>query len=199
MQQNDSYVSLTTKPFLNLKLNKLMKAILLLSFLSVGSVVMAQEKSPSKIQGQTSFFAELGGPGILFSANIDRRFTKSHLGIGGRIGLGFISGQTYEVNNGNYIYDQRSVLTVPVQVNYILGKAASAHTFEIGAGITFVGKKLEVLNFYDDNTSSVFGSASFMYRRQPKDGGFSWRIGFTPLIASGYIQPFAGASVGYNF
>lgn len=73
------------------------------------------------------------------------------------------------------------------------------HTFEVGAGITIIGKKLEVLDFYDDDASSVFGSASFMYRRQPKEGGFSWRIGFTPLIAKGYIQPFAGASVGYNF
>jgi hypothetical protein len=176
-----------------------MKAILLLSFLSMSTVAMAQENTSSKVTGQTSFFAELGGPGILFSANLDRRFTKSHLGIGGRIGLGFISGQTYEENNGNYIYDQRSVLTVPIQVNYILGKPTSVHTFEVGAGITFIGKKLEVLDFYEDDATTVFGSASFMYRRQPKDGGFSWRIGFTPLMAKGYIQPFAGASVGYNF
>jgi hypothetical protein len=176
-----------------------MKAALLISFLCISGFVMAQEATTSKIPGQTSFYAELGGPGILFSANIDRRFTKSHLGIGGRIGLGFVSGETYDYNNGNYTYDPKSVVTFPIQLNYIFGKAASVHTFEVGAGVTFMGKKLEVLDFYDNNASSVFGSASFMYRRQPKDGGFSWRIGFTPLIASGYIQPFAGASVGYNF
>jgi hypothetical protein len=38
-----------------------------------------------------------------------------------------------------------------------------------------------------------------MYRRQPVNGGFSWRVGFTPLIAKGYVQGFAAASVGYNF
>jgi hypothetical protein len=176
-----------------------MKVLLLISFLFISGIVMAQEATTSKIPGQTSFYAELGGPGILFSANIDRRFTKSHLGIGGRIGLGFVSGETYDYSNGNYTYDPKSVVTFPVQVNYIFGKSASAHTFEVGAGVTFTGKKLDIMDFYDDNSSSVFGTASFMYRRQPKDGGFSWRIGFTPLIANGYIQPFAGASVGYNF
>ncbi len=176
-----------------------MKVVLLISFLFTSGVVMAQESTTSKIPGQTSFYAELGGPGIIFSANIDRRFTKSHLGLGGRIGLGFVSGDTYEYNNGNIDYDRRSVVTFPIQLNYIFGKPASVHTFEVGAGATFIGKKIELLDFYEDDVSSIFGTASFMYRRQPKDGGFSWRIGFTPLFASGYIQPFAGASVGYNF
>ena len=35
-------------------------------------------ESPSTT-AQTQFYAELGGPGILFSANIDRRFSKSHI------------------------------------------------------------------------------------------------------------------------
>jgi hypothetical protein len=160
---------------------------------------MAQENTTSKIPGQTSFYAELGGPGILFSANIDRRFNKSHLGLGGRIGIGFVSGDTYVENNGTWEYDLKSIVTFPVQLNYIFGKPTSVHSFEVGAGVTITGKKVEIMDFYDDNLSSIFGTASFMYRRQPKDGGFSWRIGFTPLFARGYIQPFAGASVGYNF
>ena len=37
-------------------------------------------------------------------------------------------------------------------------------------------KKFKSFNFNDYNEpgQSVFGTASFMYRRQPKDGGFSW-------------------------
>lgn len=159
----------------------------------------AQQNTISKIPGQNSFFAELGGPGILFSANLDRRFKKSNLGFGGRIGIGFVSGETYEYVNGNYIYDNKSVVTFPLQVNYIFGKPTSVHSFEVGAGITFSGKEVDVLNFYDENKTNVFGTAAFMYRRQPKEGGFSWRIGFTPLISNGYIQPSAAASVGYNF
>jgi len=176
-----------------------MKAALLIFFLSISSMVFSQEATTSKIPGQTSFYAELGGPGILFSANIDRRFTKSHLGIGGRIGLGFVTGDSYDYTSGNYDYNQKSVVTIPVQINYIFGKSNSVHSFEVGAGVTFVGQKIDILDFYEEDRSNIFGTASFMYRRQPSEGGFSWRIGFTPLIASGYIQPSGAVSVGYNF
>ncbi len=176
-----------------------MKAALLIASLFISSLAFSQESTTSKIPGQTSFYAELGGPGILFSANIDRRFTKSHLGVGARIGLGFVTGDSYDYVNNNYDYEQKSVVTVPIQINYIFGKANSVHSFEVGAGATFVGKKIDIFDFYEERRSNVFGTASFMYRRQPMDGGFSWRIGFTPLIASGYIQPSGAVSVGYNF
>jgi hypothetical protein len=154
-------------------------------------------RSDENSLAQTSFFAELGGPGILFSANIDRRFTKSNLGIGGRIGLGFVSGY---LETDPYNYDEpTSVVTFPVQLNYLFGKPGSPHSFEAGAGFTLTGKKIGVFDFYDSTASNFFVTASFMYRRQPPNGGFSWRIGFTPLIAKGYIQPSAAVSVGYNF
>lgn len=147
---------------------------------------------------QTQFFAELGGPGVLFSANIDRRFNKSHVGWGGRVGLGFVSGDYEFDDNGTY-YKQRSILTVPVQVNYVFGKANSPHTFEVGAGITVLGRKVDVFNIYSNDPTSFLGTAAFMYRRQPVNGGFAWRIGFTPCIYDGYIQASGGVSVGYAF
>ncbi|MEO6071240.1 MAG: hypothetical protein ABIN57_08215 [Chitinophagaceae bacterium] len=159
------------------------------------------KKSLAESSGRTSFFAEFGGPGILFSANLDTRFKPSRLGLGGRAGIGFVTADesTYNPSNGNYGYNPASVLTVPVQLNYIFGKGVSPHTFEVGAGITYLGKKLDIMNFYDDHKTNVFGTFAFMYRRQPVDGGFTWRIGFTPLVAQGYIQPFGAASLGYNF
>lgn len=156
----------------------------------------AQQVKQNNVPGRTHFIAELGGPGILFSANIDTRFTKSSMGWGGRIGLGFVTADEYD---GNFYYELRSVVTIPAQINYVFGKSDSPNTLEVGAGITYVGRKLEIFNFYDDKTSNFFGTASFMYRRQPLKGGFTWRAGFTPLIAKGYIQPSGGVSVGYCF
>ena len=162
--------------------------------------IFSQNKTGSvKTPGRTSFYAELGGPGILFSANIDSRFKATSLGWGGRIGVGFVTADELTIINNNYNYELVSVVTIPAQINYIFGNGESPHTFEVGAGLTYVGKKLEIFNFYDDKSSKLFGSASFMYRRQPLKGGFTWRIGFTPLIAKGYIQPTGGASVGYSF
>lgn len=174
--------------------------LVIISFLFSTSL-LAQESEPVPEVSTTSFYAELGGPGILFSANLDKRFTKSRLGIGGRIGIGFVTAdeQKYDPNNGWYEYEMVSVLTVPVQLNYIFGKGTSPHTFEVGAGLTYVGKKLDIINFYDDRKANLFGTVSFMYRRQPIEGGFTWRAGFTPLIANGYIQPFGAVGVGYNF
>ena len=176
-----------------------MKSLLLIAGLFISTIVLAQEENSGKIPGQTSFYAELGGPGILFSANLDRRFTKSQLGIGGRIGLGFVTYEADNYNNGNYNYQMQSVVTFPIQLNYIFGKPSSVHSFEVGAGATFTGKPIDIFDYNDSDSSSIYGTASFMYRRQPKEGGFSWRIGFTPIISAGYIQPSGGVSVGYNF
>ncbi|HYH14145.1 MAG TPA: hypothetical protein VD794_02930 [Flavisolibacter sp.] len=172
-------------------------AIVLLAVSSTSAQQPTTETSPTI--AQTQFFAELGGPGVLFSANIDRRFKKSHIGWGGRVGLGFVSGD-YSYNDVNgYYYERRSVVTIPVQINYVFGKANSPHTFEAGAGFTVLGKKMDVFNIYTDDRSSVLGTAAFMYRRQPLNGGFAWRIGFTPVVYSGYIQASGGVSVGYAF
>ncbi len=172
----------------------------LLFFVAIASHGQTTSSAAPKVPGRTSFYAEVGGPGILFSANIDSRFKPSVFGWGFRAGLGFVTADEQIENPPNsFNYETRSVVTLPVQINYVFGKPESVHTFEAGAGVTYVSKKLDILNFYDDKKSQVFGTASFMYRRQPLNGGFTWRIGFTPLITSGYIQPSAAVGVGYSF
>ncbi len=178
------------------------KSLFILVFICFSVIAAYPQDSKnniSKYPGQTSFFAEVGGPGILFSANIDRRFKPSTLGWGFRAGLGFVTADEEKMVNGYYEYEPVSAVTVPVQLNFVFGKQDSPHSFEVGAGVTYVGRELEIMNFYDDRESQFFGTFSFMYRRQPLNGGFSWRAGFTPLVANGYIQASAGVSVGYNF
>lgn len=146
-----------------------------------------------------SFYAELGGPGILFSANYDSRFNKTPFGFGGRIGLGFVSADETDYSNGNYNYRRTTALTLPVQLNYIFGKTNSVNAFEVGAGFTYVSKQLDIFNYYEKKGTNLYGTAAFMYRRVPMNGGFSWRIGFTPLIGNGNVQASAAVSIGYNF
>ena len=182
-----------------------MKSFFILACLLVSTITFAQEKSTNTVAGQTMFYAELGGPGILFSANIDRRFTKSALGFGGRIGLGFITTDVLVGTTGpfgSYNYETRSIVTIPLQINYIFGKSNSVHSMEVGAGVTFTGKKIDIFdnNFRRNSPgASAFGTASFMYRKIPKDGGFTWRIGFTPIIGGGYIQPSGCFGIGFSF
>ena len=181
---------------------------LIISLLFLSSISFSQNTNTTEKNsvGNASFYAEGGGAGIVFSANGDFRFKGGRLGWGGRLGMGFVSAYNdyYDPVTGYYYSgDQSSALTVPVQVNYIFGKNNSPHTFEVGGGGTYVSKKLNIMDYYystnKDRRTNFFGTFAFMYRRQPINGGFSWRIGFTPLFAKGYIQPFGAASVGYNF
>lgn len=185
---------------------KKMIAVLALSLWCLRT--FAQEKTTTTIPYR-SFIAEVGGPGVLFSVNYDTRFKKTPFGFGGRIGVGFtpgyqrgtyvidpVSGFGYYTGNGKEV----SVLTVPVQLNYLFGKEGSKSALEIGAGATYVGKNSDFFYYEDDSRKArIYGNTSFMYRRMPTDGGFSWRVGFTPLIGNGLIQASAAASVGFNF
>jgi hypothetical protein len=182
-----------------------MRKLLLLLFVALACMKgKAQEKSNAGAPGQTSFYAEVGGPGILFSANIDHRFHPSSLGSGMRIGVGFVTTweDSYDTSYNNYYSytgKQYSVATFPIQFNYVFGKENSPHTFEVGVGATLLSRRIDAFNSYGGESTFIYETFSFMYRRQPKNGGFSWRIGFTPLLANGYIQPSGAASLGYNF
>ena len=172
------------------------KFTILFVLLSAGFVGFAQDKESST--PNKSFYAELGGPGILFSANFDTRFQNTPFGLGGRIGLGFVTADDFYIGD-DYNYRRNTALTVPVQLNYLFGKTNSVHAFEVGLGFTYVSKQLDIFNYYNEKGTNLFGTASFMYRRVPRDGGFSWRIGFTPLVGNGNVQASGGASIGYNF
>ncbi|MFC5282421.1 hypothetical protein [Pedobacter alpinus] len=128
-----------------------------------------------------NIFVELGGQGLVFTANYDTRFSNKRNGIGGRIGIGAIGG------------DGANVMTIPVSLNYLLGEGKNF--FEIGLGATYANASI-----FDSNGSAVFGTMSFMYRLQPVKSGFSFRGGFTPFFNSDVFIPYyVGISLGYTF
>ncbi|MDA3613184.1 hypothetical protein [Polluticaenibacter yanchengensis] len=171
----------------------------LFAVLCLSATVNAQSKYDDS-PNNTAFFGEFGGPGILFSANLDKRFTQSRFGIGGRVGLGFVTSEFSNYNGSYYDYKTQSVVTIPVQLNYIFGKPNSSHGLEIGIGGTYIGKKVDVFSMLDNQEGTQFyGTFSFKYRRVPVNGGFTWNVGFSPLLAKGIIVPFAGVGFGYAF
>ncbi|BAU53170.1 hypothetical protein [Mucilaginibacter gotjawali] len=138
-------------------------------------------------------YVEFAGPGLYFSANYDTRFSKRRDGIGGRIGVGYLD------NYGS------SFTSVPVQLNYLLGKKSKY--FEAGLGATWVYFRAPG-NVYSDiiyfnrtrgGNSTVLGTMTFGYRYQPVDGGFSFRASFNPLFNSSNFEPYVGISLGYTF
>jgi len=134
-----------------------------------------------------NFFVELGGPGLLFSANYDTRFSNKRDGFGARIGAGYIA------------VSDNSLFTLPIQGNVLLGKKGKY--FEIGLGATFISTKGDDNDFISfEDASSVIGTMTFGYRYQPVDGGFNFRGGLTPVFDShNFVPYFAGISLGYTF
>jgi len=188
------------------KQNIMSKLFCTMLFLAYFFYAPAQKSHDAAGKTVKQFFVEAGGPGIIFSANFDSRFKSSdRLGWGFRAGLGFtlVDQETRGLQQGGQFYSDyrtRSVATIPVGINYLFGKPASSNTFEVGAGFTVLSRKSSVLSYNNYKEGNLLGHFDFMYRRQPVDEGFSWRIGFTPLInADGDIVPFAAVGFGFAF
>jgi len=182
-----------------------MKKLLLVTLVAslCSSHAISQEKvSKGTSRGKTALYAELGGPAILLSANADTRFRKSHLGWGGRAGVGFVlvTRTIFDPVFTSSYSSEQTAITIPVQVNYLFGSSTSPHTFEAGAGITAMTKKIDPFNnILKEHPTYWYGTMSLMYRRQPVNGGFAWRIGFTPMFSDSDIHPWAALGVGWNF
>ncbi len=167
-------------------------AIILAGFILFSGNLFAQKAAKSA-------YVELGGAGLA-SVNYDMRLMKKEDGLGFRVGVGGFSIRT---NYGSG-YDKTNALFVPLGLNYLIGKDGK-HYFELGGGATLVSVKETYSNgsIYsndDDKFNSTFGHLYFGYRVQPKDGGFLFRAGLTPIFGKGYFFPYwAGVSFGYKF
>lgn len=161
--------------------------IMVMSFQSNAQEATATHEPGNRAQ---TVYVELGGPGFI-SANYDFRFNETRNAWGMRAGMGYFS------------IEDESMFTVPVQVNYLLGK--EGNYFEIGGGASYVSVKYHDSYFIEpgtdrEQTSRVMGTMTFGYRKQPVDGGFNFRAGLSPIIMEGSFIPYLPyVSFGYSF
>jgi hypothetical protein len=155
--------------------------------------------TPSKSQeAANTIHFELLGNGLLYSINYDRLFTHS---VSGRIGYMYLSADgTSEDPTDPKITVSMSL--IPVTMSYLAG--AGNHKLEMGGGPVMAIVSAEI----DDGVQGVSGSGLatvvgiFGYRFQPAEGGFNFRVAFTPHILIDGDEPFlpwGGMSFGYSF
>lgn len=160
------------------------KTILLLLVSSVLLNLVYGQKAAKAV------YAEIGGPGLA-SANFDMRFKKEEGGLGFRVGVGGFS-----INDP--FVGRSSVLTLPVGVNYLIGKDQKNY-FEVGAGFTYINASQKD-NFGSENFNSSFGNLTLGYRLAPAKGGFLFKAQITPVFGKGFFVPYwAGIGFGYKF
>ncbi|WP_194774333.1 hypothetical protein [Pararhodonellum marinum] len=164
----------------------MIRSFTFLAVLFIQTTLFAQAPERTRSQG---VFVELLGNGLLYSFNYDTRFNQSYTGLGGRVGLSYLA------------VDGTNLTTVPVVLNYLLGK--DKHLFEVGIGTTFVAAadRTNVGPISEANRGSTFiGTMSLGYRLEPRDGGFMFRAGITPIFDSSNFFPFwPQVSFGYAF
>jgi len=134
-----------------------------------------------------SYYLQIGGAGLAISANYDARLNAERNGWGYTVGIGGFSSQ------GN------SVITVPFQINYLIGEHSSM--LQVGGGATFLhstGNNTGKTWSFDRITGFV-ATGSFGYRYQPEQKGISFKVEFVPILYDEGIIPAGGISIGYTF
>jgi len=135
-----------------------------------------------------SFYLEVAGSGGLYSVNYDRLFTEN---IGMRIGFTYFSADWFG------FFSDVDILLIPATLNYLVG--SGKHKLELGAGPVFASGSMDFFGSDPVSGSGVGWTGTIGYRYQKNEGGFMWRIGFTPFLGGGQFVPLGGISLGYSF
>lgn len=145
-----------------------------------------------------AIFIEALGSGGLFSANYDMRFKPDQNG-----GWGFRAGVGIGEDLPVEVYKQREYfgyyadryLTIPLNINYIIGERRSG--FETGITLTpeLTNRKLE-----NDPQVKLWTFLNAGYRFQAIKKGLLIRAAWTPgLVNKSFAPLWAGVSLGYSF
>jgi hypothetical protein len=175
----------------NRKIAFLAGALLLVT---IPGAATAQE---AVVSARNAVYLELGGNGIAYSVNYDRRFGNVWTG---RAGFMIFEASGIDESTGNEV--DVSIAIIPVMANALVGKGT--HRLELGIGPLFAmaGGDIEDANVGEVDEFSSAGLAgvtgTFGYRRQPADGGFVFRASLVPFY-SGRPQLWAGLSFGWAF
>lgn len=144
---------------------------------------------------RNAIYAEVFGPGLLYSINYDYLVAPQ---ISLRAGVSRWSFPAiFFLVNGSIDFTG-----FPITLNYLPG-GGNSHP-EIGAGlvamlISLNGEEVFFGESVRGKASAVLGTATIGYRYQPMDGGFVFRIGFTPVFNFRKIFPTGGISMGLAF
>jgi hypothetical protein len=104
--------------------------------------------------------------------------------LAGRVGVGY------------FAEHDKTVLTIPLMANYLMGE--TDHRFELGAGTTIV--VIEGDGHYLKQ-KGAFASPTITagYRYQPRCGGMLFRAGLTPIFTPRKTVTSVGFSIGNSF
>jgi hypothetical protein len=170
--------------------------ILVLGALSASAQDAAASLGSSGDYAKNCLYAEALGQGLLYSVNYEYMFTPH---VSGRIGYTNWSVPMYLlISAGSLGYEGG-----PVMVNYLWGDGD--HHLETGIGAVLgVMRYSGVDTIFGETLSDKYkflplGTATLGYRYQPREGGFLFKIGATPLFDGVRFLLTGGFAIGGTF
>ena len=145
-----------------------------------------------------SVYLELGGSAGIYSLNYDLIFLKKNdFKIGARTGLQLLK-EGYEGTTMDFY--------VPVTMNFMYALAKKHHV-ELGLGAQIAS--YEIRNIISETEigfvrkTEALGNATLGYRYQNPDGGFMFRVFYSPFLYQDGVytryEHWAGVSLGFTF
>lgn len=154
-------------------------AVFLLAAIGLAPGITQAQNRPNAIH------LEALGTGLMVSAHYERMLTEQ---FAVRAGLGF------------FFAVVEAGTTFPLMATWLIGEGRNQ--FEIGAGITIV----DLHSVFDDDDDALLGieddvvvGAGYLGYRFHGEGGFIFRLGFTPLITDDGLKAYGGTSIGFHF
>ena len=133
-------------------------------------------------KGMQSTYLEVGGNGLFLTVNYEK-FLTNELGL--RIG-----GLIVPTESGVSVFST-------IMGNGVWGDGNLC--MEAGLGVVAIVGEFVLLATDDSSSTALALTGTLGLRYQPKRKGIIFRLGFTPIIASGGILPWGGVSIGYSF
>jgi hypothetical protein len=176
----------------------MLSRILCVVLIMISSYGWAQKSSSDIVDLKHAAYLELGGTAGIWSLNYDlMALNISNFKVGARLGLGML-GENYAETSVD--------VHVPLTVNFMYA-FKEKHHIELAVGAHFRSYEIRSVKFAEDTgfkrKSEVLGNYSIGYRFQSPDGGFVFRVAYSPSFYQDGIyfryEHWAGLSVGYAF
>lgn len=154
------------------------KLILITLSVCFTSLLLLAQTESTELYKDKAIYVDFGGNSLLYSINIEKSLSSGYsprLALG--IGAEYLSSLTL-----NNLYYYNSLCLIPT-ANLLFGK--NSHFLETGLACLFAYGK-----------GNFTPSARIGYRYQPKNGGFIFRVAYTPLL-TGINFHYGGISLGY--
>lgn len=195
---------------------KILRKAVIVSLLVVGSAYAQQSMRPVERTASSdertalnTLYAEGLGAGGAYSVNYER-LVLNDLAI--HIGFSYWSVSATASGGGGTASASGSFIAVPITASY-LGVSSGSHTLEMGGGLTIWNVSVTGSSGGFVGAANGFvpiGTVLVGYRYMPREGGFNFRVGASPLFGKGLglnannptafgVLPWGYISLGWTF